>query len=701
MLQKRWALVEESPEDGWLRSANTKPALAQVLHNRGFADPQAAQQFLHSRDLHEAPLAMKDMPKAVERINRALLCGELIAIYGDYDADGVCATALLLTTLQKLGGNAIAHIPHRDAGYGLSKGALNRLAEAGARLVVTVDCGIRSVAEVAAGNALGLDFIISDHHSIGAVLPPALAVVNPRQKECPGEARLSGSGVAFMLALALLKDRWANDRANYPPGLRISDLLDLVALGTVADVMPLNVSLNRRLVAHGLAAINEGRRAGIAALAAVARLRLGTIQASDLAFRLGPRINAAGRLGSAEAALELLLAESPQAARTAAQRLQQLNQRRQMLTSAAQAAVDSQLEQAARETSAACQSAAAIIQGADRRMAGFLRPTRRNPTRQLARLRQVALQAEREITRIAGAESQWPLRQASTRWSSAICAIAKRAQRNYSRLSDCRARAKLLCKLEAERKKISALARAEIRRIQADAAEPMLIFAAGDEEAIPAGIAGLVAGRLTEAHYRPTVIVSLGDGESRASCRSISEFNITRALDACAHLLVRHGGHAEAAGFTVRNENLPALRQLLEKLVDAQLRGKALAPALSIDAPLQACDWNEKFLQELKALEPTGQAFPPAAFMTDNLRVLAYRTVGQEGKHLKLRVEKDGARIDAIGFGLGAWAANMPSHIDAAYHFESNEFNGRRSLQLHLLDIRPARQSHQNENPRY
>ncbi|MXX52315.1 MAG: single-stranded-DNA-specific exonuclease RecJ, partial [Chloroflexi bacterium] len=154
MLQKRWALVEESPEDGWLRSANTKPALAQVLHNRGFADPQAAQQFLHSRDLHEAPLAMKDMPKAVERINRALLCGELIAIYGDYDADGVCATALLLTTLQKLGGNAIAHIPHRDAGYGLSKGALNRLAEAGARLVVTVDCGIRSVAEVAAGNAL-------------------------------------------------------------------------------------------------------------------------------------------------------------------------------------------------------------------------------------------------------------------------------------------------------------------------------------------------------------------------------------------------------------------------------------------------------------------------------------------------------------------------------------------------------------------
>lgn len=679
-----------------MRSARFNPTLSQILCNRGFADPLAAQQFVHSRDLNEDPLDMKDMRAAVERINRAIASRESIVVYGDYDADGVCATTLLLTTLRKLGGKAQAHIPHRDDGYGLSEAALLQLADLGARLAVTVDCGIRSVAEVAAGKSAGLDIIISDHHSIGAVLPPALAVINPRQLDCPGEARLSGSGVAFMLALALLKDRWATDRENFPRDLRVSDLLDLVALGTVADVMPLDVSLNRRLVAHGLAVINEGRRPGIAALAAVARLRLGKIMASDLAFRLGPRINAAGRLGSAEAALALLLAETPQQARQAAERLQQLNQQRQMKTSAAQAAVDSQIEQSAGTALEACHLSESIMQSADKRMAGWLRQTpnsRRKSARLPARIRQVALHAQREIAKMASAKQQWRLRRASTRWRASICARAARTERVHSRRTGSRAKAKSLRRLDMARKQIAARARAEIRDCQTAAAQPMLIFAIATAEEIPAGIAGLVAGRLTEAHYRPSVIVSLGEGESRASCRSIPEFDITRALDACAHLLVRHGGHAQAAGFSVRNENLPTLRQLLEQLADAQLRGKALTPALSIDAALQPCDWNESFLHKLNALEPTGNGFPPAVFMTGALRVLTCRTVGKDDKHLKLRVEKDGERMDAIGFGLGAWAANMPSHIDAAYHLEMNEFNGRRSLQLHLLDIRPAQTS--------
>lgn len=263
-------------------------------------------------------------------------------------------------------------------------------------------------------------------------------------------------------------------------------------------------------------------------------------------------------------------------------------------------------------------------------------------------------------------------------------------ERIHSRPTDSRARVGSLRRLDMARRQITARALAEIKLCEVAAAQPMLIFAAAGEDMIPAGIAGLVAGRLTEAHYRPSVIVSLGERASRASCRSIPEFNITRALDACAHLLIRHGGHAQAAGFSVRNENLPALRQLLEELTESELRGKALRPALLIDAPLRPCDWNEAFLQELDALEPTGSDFPPAVFMTDALTVLAGRAVGGDSKHLKLRLEKDGKRIDAIGFGLGGWAANMPSHIDAVYHLQSNEFNGRRSLQLHLLDIRPA-----------
>lgn len=691
MMQKRWVLT--APDDSLPPSSPFKPVLAQILRNRGFADPNAAQQFLNSRELHEDPLEMQDMRSAVERINRAIASRELIAVYGDYDADGVCATTLLLTTLRKLGGFATAHIPHRDDGYGLSESALQGLADDGARLVVTVDCGIRSLAEVAAGTAAGLDIIISDHHSVGAALPPALAVINPRRDDCPGDERLSGSGVAFMLALALLKDRWTNDRANFPPDLRISDLLDLVALGTVADVMPLNASLNRRLVAHGLAVINEGRRHGIAALATVSGLRLGKITASDLAFRLGPRINAAGRLGSADAALDALLAETAQQAREAAECLQQLNQRRQMQTSAAQAAVDEQSEQSAHETFAVCHLSAAIVQRADKRMAVWLRRAQssgRKSARLPARIRDLAILAEREIAAATNAESQWRLRRVSTRWRASICARAKRAAPVQSRQTNSRARASSLRRLDLARKRITARALTDIRRCRAAAEEPMLIFAAANAEEIPAGIAGLVAGRLTEAHYRPAVIVSLGDSESRASCRSIPEFNITRALDVCAHLLIRHGGHAQAAGFSVRNENMPALRQLLEQLADTALRGKTLSPALSVDAPLQPSDWNEHFLQELDALEPTGNAFPPAAFMTGALTVLTCRTVGRDDKHLKLSVEKDGERMDAIGFGLGAWAANMPSHIDAAYHLEMNEFNGRRSLQLHLLDIRPA-----------
>lgn len=693
MMQKRWVLATTAPDSSLQRNSRFSPALAQILSNRGFADPQAAQQFIHSRDLDEDPLAMKDMRPAVERINRAIKNRESVAVYGDYDADGVCATTLLLTTLRKLGGDAKAHIPHRDDGYGLSEAALLQLADDGARLVVTVDCGIRSVAEVAAGNAAGLDIIISDHHSIGAALPPALAVINPRQVDCPGEERLSGSGVAFMLALALLKDCWAKDRDNFPPGTRVSDLLDLVALGTVADVMPLNVSLNRRLVAHGLAVINEGRRPGIAALAAVSGLRLGKITASDLAFRLGPRINAAGRLGSAESALGVLLAETPHQARQAAERLQQLNQHRQMMTSAAQAAVDKQTEQSAREASAACQLSDAIIRSADRRMAGLLRRasnSQRKSAHLPARFRQLSIHAQREIAEVADAGQQWRLRRTGALWRASICARSARVAALHPQRTSSRARARSLRKLEMARKRITARTLTDIRRLHADDAGPMLIFAAANDDTIPAGIAGLVAGRLTEAHYRPSVIVSLGECESRASCRSIPEFNITRALDACAHLLIRHGGHAQAAGFSVHNENLPALRKLLEQLADAQLRGKALSPALPIDAPLQPENWSEAFLRELGALEPTGNAFPPAAFMTGALRVLTCRTVGRDDKHLKLRVEKDGERMDAIGFGLGEWAAKMPGHINAAYHLESNEFNGRRSLQLHLLDIRPA-----------
>lgn len=567
MMQKEWVLARRAPAEHLELYHGFSPILAQLLFNRGFEDPQAAQEFLMGEALREDPFELKDMDAAVARINDAIAEREPIAVYGDFDADGVCATALMSQTLRALGGNVTPYIPDRaDEGYGLNAPALKKLARRGIKLVVTVDCGIRSVAEVAAGMLAGLDIIVTDHHSIGPELPAALAVINPRQEDCAGEARLAGVGVAFMLAKALLLHRWETNRDNYPADFRLSDLLDLVALGTIADVIPLNVGLNRRLVKHGLDTINEMRRPGIAALAQVAGLKPGSIRASNIGFGLGPRINAAGRLHTAMTAYDLLCSATVEEAMPRAHELQSLNVQRQRLTHRAQAAISELVDE--------------------------------------------------------------------------------------------------------------------------DADQP-LIFA-GDENIQP-GIIGLVAGRLAEAFYRPAVILELGEVESRASCRSIPEFNITSALDDCADLLVRHGGHAMAAGFTVRNSNIEALRQALQQKAEAALRGRALAPKLQIDSEVELDDLNENLLRELDLLQPTGRKNEPATFLTRDLGTLRCRRVGEEGRHLKLRVANgSGGQVDAIGFGLGDLARQMPRRIDAVYHAEINEWAGRRNLQLQLLDLRPA-----------
>ncbi|MDE2776766.1 MAG: single-stranded-DNA-specific exonuclease RecJ [Chloroflexota bacterium] len=567
MMQKEWVLAPRAPAERLERYRGFSPILAQLLINRGFEDPNAAREFVSGQALSEDPFHLQDMDAAVARLNGAIAEQEPIAVYGDFDADGVCATALLTQTVRALGGDVLPYIPDRaDEGYGLNTPALENLARRGIKLVVTVDCGIRSIAEVEAGLRAGLDIIVTDHHSIGPELPPALAVINPQRDDCAGEARLAGVGVAFMLAKALLLHRWATERHNYPAGLRQSDLLDLVALGAVADVSPLNAGLNRRLVKHGLDTINEMRRPGVAALIKVAGLKPGGVKARDIGFGLGPRINAAGRLGSAMVAYDLLAAQSIEEAMPRAIQLQSLNAQRQQLTRQALAAISEQV---------------------------------------------------------------------------------------------------------------------------GDDPDRSLIFA-GDEN-LQSGIVGLVAGRLAETFYRPAVVMEYGEVESRASCRSIPEFNITRALDECADLLLRHGGHAVAAGFTIQNSNIDVLRQELAKKADADLRGRKLAPKLAIDSQIQLAELDASLLAELDLLEPTGHENEKGVFLTSDLRVLQCRRVGEDGRHLKLKVAEDGGPpVDAIGFGLGEWAQEMPRRIDAAYHAEINEWGERRSLQLRLLDIRPA-----------
>jgi single-stranded-DNA-specific exonuclease len=540
------------------------PVLRQILFNRGYATDAEARAFLKAEPNFDTdPFQMTGMQAAVERICRALEQNEPVAIYGDYDVDGVTATALLVDTLKALGANVRGYIPNRfEEGYGLNNDALSQLKDEGARLVISVDCGIRSPDEALHARTIGLDLIISDHHhpSEGA-LPPALAVINPKQ---PGDAYpdkdLAGVGIAYKLAEALV--------SQFPPvvDFQLDHLLDLVALGTVADLAPL-VGENRFLVRRGLRQIRGTTRQGLFSLAAVADLTLAKVNATDIGFRLGPRLNASGRLESALASYELLTTRDIFRAGQLAQQLEVQNRERQRIT------------------------------------------------------REMQAQAE---------------------------ALAL-----------------------------------------ADEADAFLLFAAHQD--FNAGVVGLAASRLTETYYRPAIVAHIDSGTTRGSCRSIPEFHITDALDKCADLLVRHGGHAAAAGFTVENDKLDELVTRLKTIAREELSSKDLRQTLTADAEVPLTSVRPDLLNALKYLEPTGYGNPDAVFVSRNVRVRNARTVGGDGKHLKLYLEDaHGVTHDAIGFRLGHLQPDLPERIDIMFTYEINEFNGRTNYQLNLKDVKPA-----------
>jgi single-stranded-DNA-specific exonuclease len=344
--EKHWKLYPPAPNE-FFRTIPEHPLLLQVLYNRGIRSLDGVANFLVSEDaVLENPYQLGDMRPAVERILQAIERQETICVYGDFDADGVCATALLVNALQAAGGRVGPYIPDRvDEGYGLNLDALSAIAEK-AHLLITVDCGIRSVVEVTHAQRLGMDVIITDHHSIGPLLPPAIAVINPQREDVPNPTtRLAGVGVAYRLAQAVL--RAAVDLPNASlDGARAADLeqelLDLVALGTVADMMPL-LGDNRSLVRRGLAQLNATQRPGLEALLLQSDLRPGSVDTTAISFRLGPRINAAGRLAHARVAYRLLRTTDVTEAYTLATELEALNNQRKALTEQAQTAAEEQL----------------------------------------------------------------------------------------------------------------------------------------------------------------------------------------------------------------------------------------------------------------------------------------------------------------------------------------------------------------------
>jgi len=562
MHTKRWVIAPPITSQADEALAKFPPILRQIVFNRGMGTDAEARAFLKAEpNSNTDPFQLIGMAATVDRIRYALDHNEPIAIYGDYDVDGVTATALLVDALRALGADVRGYIPNRfDEGYGLNTDALDSLKADGIKLVITVDCGIRSPDEALHARTIGLDLVISDHHHPdGENLPPAFAVINPKQHGDPyPDKDLAGVGIAYKIAEALISTQ------HSALSLQLDDLLDLVALGTVADLAPL-VGENRVLVRRGLRQIRGTKRQGLYSLAGVAELKIEKVTAGDIGFILGPRLNASGRLESALASFELLTTTDFMRAGQLAQQLDVQNRQRQGLTRSMQEQAES----------------------------------------------------------IAMSEDP----------------------------------------------------------------EAFLLFAAHEE--FNPGVVGLAASRLTEIYYRPAIVAAKNAEETRGSCRSIPEFHITDALDQCKDLLVRHGGHAAAAGFTVKNENLPELVTRLKAIAKDQLGEKDLRHTLSADMEVLLSDLNFEVLKHLNYLEPTGYGNPDATFVSRNVRVKFSRTVGSDGKHLKLTLEDErGSAFDSIGFRMGHLKPTLPPRLDVLYRFESNEYNGRTSLQLNLKDVK-------------
>ncbi|MCH7554091.1 MAG: single-stranded-DNA-specific exonuclease RecJ [Chloroflexi bacterium] len=561
--RRRWEVLPLAPPEIFKELSAYPPLVAQLLFNRGVTSVDEAQVFLSPPT--PAPSMAEDLPgarAAVNRIVRAVKEGERIAIFGDFDADGVTSTALLTEALRGLGAHPIVYIPDRVAeGHGLNLAAVQWLHEQGARLIITADCGVTSNAEVAAAADLGIDTIITDHHTPPDLLPDAAAVVNPK---LPGGSDalvvLASVGVAYKLTEALYAEM----------GLPMDEsLLELVALGTVADVAPL-VGENRWMVSRGLEMLNESQRPGIRALIKVSGSEPGYVNAETIAFQLGPRINAPGRIDHAGASFELLTAGTSEEAQALAAVLEQRNQERRGQT-------EEILEQS----------------------------------------------------------------------------------------------------MEAAAAKVE---------------DGRLIFL--DDAAYPPGVVGLAAGKLVERWYRPAIVCNVGDTEVKGSCRSIPEFDMIQALRRFDGLFTRYGGHAQAAGFTIPRDKLPALREGLMAYAAEALAETDLSPRVVIDAQVRLERINGEVIRGLRQLEPYGSGNQPPTFLTRGADVQRVRPMGGNGEHLRLTIKAAGVAWDGVAFNLARdLTAHLPGRVDLVYTMTVDSWKGRRRLRLNVLDLQPTDRS--------
>ena len=571
-MEKRWVLntpPEETKIEELAKKLNCHPVIANLLLQRGIETAEQAQAFFKPslNQLHD-PWKMKDMDKAVERLDRAIASDEKILIYGDYDVDGTTAVALLYKSLRNYckKENLAYYIPDRyTEGYGVSLKGIDYAAENGFSLMLITDCGIKAVEKVRIANEKKVDIIICDHHTPGDTLPDAIAVLDPQRQDCDYPYQwLSGCGVSFKLVQA------HSLKHNYPMA-ELYKLLDLLCVSIASDIVPITDE-NRILAYYGLQQLNEQPSLGLATIIKSSGIdkEKKEITINDIVFRIGPRINAAGRVESGRKAVELLTADEPALAREIASDINTFNDQRKKL--------------------------------------------------------------DHHIT--------------------------EEAIRHIS-------------ESETERtKKTTVLFNPDWHK----------------------GVIGIVASRLTESFYRPTIILTESNGWVTGSARSVEGFDLYYAISQCSDLLENYGGHKYAAGLTLKPGNLEPFKRKFEQIVRETITEEMLTPQINIDARITLSDITPELYAMLQKFAPFGPNNTMPVFVTENVAdYLKTRQVGRNNEHLKLTVvdrSRDSQAPTGIGFGMGALFDKVTGQcFDLCYTLQENEFMGRNDIQMIVKDI--------------
>lgn len=561
-MKKKWTFKEVDISEANLIASelNIPEVLGVLLAQRGITTFDDAKDFFRPNldDLHD-PYLMKGMKEAVDRIIAAINDEENILIYGDYDVDGTCSVAMVYQYLSKLSEHTEYYIPDRyKEGYGLSDDGVDYAIENNFSLVITLDCGIKSVEKIKRAKLSGVDFIVCDHHTPGETVPPAIAVLDPKQKECKYPYKeLCGCGVGFKLLQALSQELQIEKEEVY-------SYLDLVSLAIAADIVPITGE-NRILCYHGLKEVNKNPRVGIHAMLPIDLKK--EIGINELVFTLAPRINAAGRIRSGKFAVQLLVEELEEEAQLVSEQIEEDNTYRKEL--------------------------------------------------------------DRDIT-----------------------------QEALSSLN-----------LENENNKTT------------------VVY----NESWHKGVVGIVASRLIENYFRPTIVLTRSGEVAAGSARSVPGFDLYDALDKCSEHLIQFGGHRYAAGMTLEIDKIESFKAAFEKVVRESISDEQLIPEIIIDLRLSFSDLNFKLYRIIQQMAPFGPGNREPILFSENVKDAGYsRKVGKDGAHLKLHMKQDnGIALDGIAFNLGDLYDEIKSGrmFNIVYYLQENTWNGNTSLQLMVKDI--------------